>query len=334
MKNNLLPIAAAGVLVISVFAIINMQPKREKTEPYNPPPRSSYSERVAAVGLIESNTENITLSAPLPGVVEEIYIKVGQDVKKGERLVKLDTRALEAALAERQSEALSRNAQVESTKARAARAQAALEEAQWNLKSAESLSDSRSISTEELKRRRAAAGITDAELQAANADIQAAQAAAEVAQAAVKTVKTDLERSVITAPIDGRVLQVRLRPGEYASGGPGSPAWMILGNVTPLHVRVDVDEHEAWRVEPNAPAVGQVRGNSELSTPMEFVRFEPYVIPKQSLTGASNERVDTRVMQAIYRIKRDDLRLFVGQQMDVFIESSANATGNQALSAK
>ena len=132
----------------------------------------------------------------------------------------------------------------------------------------------------------------------------------------------------------GRVLQVRLRPGEYASGGSGSPAWLSSGTVTPLHVRVDVDEHEAWRVEPDAPAVGQVRGNADLSTPMEFVRFEPYVIPKQSLTGASNERVDTRVMQAIYRIKRDDLRLFVGQQMDVFIEAAAAASDKQALTEK
>jgi HlyD family secretion protein len=58
------------------------------------------------------------------------------------------------------------------------------------------------------------------------------------------------------------------------------------------------------------------------------VRFEPFVLPKKSLTGDSTERVDTRVLQVIYRVERDDLRLFVGQQMDVFIDAplvSANA---------
>jgi len=38
-------------------------------------------------------------------------------------------------------------------------------------------------------------------------------------------------------------------------------------------------------------------------------------------TGDSTERVDTRVLQIIYRVERDDLPLFVGQQLDVFIEA-------------
>jgi hypothetical protein len=96
----------------------------------------------------------------------------------------------------------------------------------------------------------------------------------------------------------------------------------MMGDVSTLNVRVDVDEHEAWRVRPNAPAVAQVRGNANLRAPVSFVRFEPLVVPKQSLTGASTERVDTRVLQAIYRIEKSDLPLFVGQQMDVFIDAS------------
>jgi len=55
---------------------------------------------------------------------------------------------------------------------------------------------------------------------------------------------------------------------------------------------------------------------------LAFVRFEPYVIPKMALTGDSTERTDTRVMQAIYRVETapELARVFVGQQMDVFID--------------
>ena len=49
--------------------------------------------------------------------------------------------------------------------------------------------------------------------------------------------------------------------------------------------------------------------------------MEPYVVPKKSLTGDSNERVDTRVLQALYRFDRKQLPIYVGQQMDVFIEA-------------
>ena len=52
-----------------------------------------------------------------------------------------------------------------------------------------------------------------------------------------------------------------------------------------------------------------------------FVRFEPFVVPKKSLTGDSTERVDTRVLQVIYKVEQDDLPLFVGEQLDVFIDA-------------
>ena len=51
------------------------------------------------------------------------------------------------------------------------------------------------------------------------------------------------------------------------------------------------------------------------------MRFEPYIVPKKSLTGDSIERVDTRVLQVIYSIEQTNLPIFAGQQMDVYIES-------------
>ena len=54
---------------------------------------------------------------------------------------------------------------------------------------------------------------------------------------------------------------------------------------------------------------------------IRYERTEPYVIPKRSLTGDSIERVDTRVMQAVYSFDRGELPVYVGQQMDVFIEA-------------
>jgi hypothetical protein len=74
-------------------------------------------------------------------------------------------------------------------------------------------------------------------------------------------------------------------------------------------------------VAPNARAEAALRGNARLRTPLEFVRVEPFVVPKKSLTGDSTERVDTRVLQVIYRFPRGKIPVYVGQQMDVFIEA-------------
>ena len=67
-----------------------------------------------------------------------------------------------------------------------------------------------------------------------------------------------------------------------------------------------------------------VRGNRDLRAEAVFVRVEPYVKPKTSLTGSSTEKVDTRVLQVIFSFDRNILPVYVGQQMDVFVETPEN----------
>jgi HlyD family secretion protein len=125
------------------------------------------------------------------------------------------------------------------------------------------------------------------------------------------------------APIDCRVLQVNINPGEYTpSTSPNIPA-MLLGGLEHWHIRTDINESDAWRFMSNQKAMAYVRGNNKMILPLKFKYVEPYVVPKKSLTGDSGERVDTRVLQVIYSF--DPLlypnQIFFGQQMDVFIES-------------
>jgi hypothetical protein len=52
---------------------------------------------------------------------------------------------------------------------------------------------------------------------------------------------------------------------------------------------------------------------------------EPFVIPKKSLTGDTTERIDTRVLQVIYEVDTAGRApLFVGQQVEVFIDAAAH----------
>ena len=109
---------------------------------------------------------------------------------------------------------------------------------------------------------------------------------------------------------------------------------MLLGDDSRLHVRVDIDENDAWRAHPGASAMAFVRGNPDLNMPLQFERFEPYVVPKVSLTGQSTERTDTRVLQAIYSFDPAALPVYVGQQMDVFIEAPSASTHSQRTSER
>ena len=47
------------------------------------------------------------------------------------------------------------------------------------------------------------------------------------------------------------------------------------------------------------------------------------MIPKKPLTGENTELVDTRVLQVIYDIDPDQPNVYVGQQLDVFIDMAS-----------
>ena len=306
MKRYILPLVGVAAAVWATFSIARTQPNRERTNPPAPPPVSDFPDTVAAAGLVEASTENISVGTHLSGVVATVFVTPGQTVKGGQPLFELDTRHLRADLAVK-NEALA------VARARANVAEARLEDLTRQLAFVEQLKDSRAVSAEEVTRRRSAVDTAAAELVAARAQIVAATSEA-------RSVGVEIERSTVRAPMDAEVLQVKVRPGEFAAAGSASTPLILLGRAKPLHVRVDIDEQEGWRVRLGAAATAHVRGNAGLKTPLRFVRFEPFVVPKKSLTGDSTERVDTRVLQVIYRVERDDLPLFVGQQVDVFID--------------
>jgi HlyD family secretion protein len=131
-------------------------------------------------------------------------------------------------------------------------------------------------------------------------------------------VATDLERLVVRAPIAGQILRLNVRVGEFASAGPLASPLIAMGAVDPLHVRVQIDEEDAARISSGAPAEATLRGDATTRIPLTFVRFEPQAIPKTNLNGGG-ERIDTRVVEAIYSFNRGELSAFVGQQMDVYV---------------
>ena len=159
-------------------------------------------------------------------------------------------------------------------------------------------------------------------LRSAETALATTQADLELARAQLAQAEVNLDLLTVRAPRDGDILRVDLRAGEYASVPPtdmNNPS-LLLGETRHLQLRADVDEDSASRVQPGAPAVAFIKGMRSDPIPLRFVRIEPYVTTKKSLTGDSTERVDTRVLQVIYQFDQSKIPVYVGQQMDVFIE--------------
>jgi HlyD family secretion protein len=291
-KKPTVYLAILGIGATAVMAARMSSPSPEAVPPIDPAV-NPYTVSVAAAGIIEALSENVAIGVPEAGLVTKVHVKVSDAVQEGQPLFTLDARELQAQLAVNEA-----NVTV---------AQATLRRLQDQFVRLKGVSDQRAVSAEEVRTK--------------ENDVLVAQAQLEAAQAQVLQNKVRLERLTITAPRAGTILQVNIRPGEYASATPKSAA-MMLGDVEHLQVRADVDEQNAPRLQPGQTATAYIKGDTTQPIELRFVRIEPYVVPKTSLTGSSTERVDTRVLQVIYSFKRpQDRAVYVGQQVDLFVKS-------------
>lgn len=291
----LLAIAGAGLAVAAI--VLGDRAPPGAVAVVNPV-ASPFATAVAGAGIVEASSENIAIGTPVSGIVAAIAVKWGDQVKSGDLLFKIDDRDLQGQL-------LIANAKVRETEAGLAKVKNLLDVG-------EGLSRGTSISAVDLANRRFDVGISEQIVASAKAQVD--------------RLKIEVERRTVHAPFAGRILQIKIHPGEYAQSGVVSPPLMLLGDDTRLHVRVDVNESDAWRIKPTAPAMAYVPGNPDLSVRLKFERIEPYAIPKVSLTGESTERTDTRVLQVIYSFERGELPIYIGQRMNAYVDAPA-ATG-------
>lgn len=300
-------LALAGFAGVFLF-VRQMQQKPPAPPPFVEPARSPYAAHVAATGILEAERENVKIAVPKAALIQRVAVQVGSRVKIGDPLLQLDDREARARLN-------TLRAQLESLRAALQTDRVMQADAADQLARAEKLARDKVISDDERKRRDFGKQNWDARIAKDEADLKAMEA--QIAQS-----QTELDVLTVLAPRDGTILQVNVRAGEFAGTAPLEPL-LILGEVEKLQVRAEVDEQNAPLVEANRPAIAYLKGDTQHALPLRFVRIEPFVIPKRSLTGDSAERVDTRVLQIIFELARPEVPLYVGQQVDVFIERSA-----------
>jgi HlyD family secretion protein len=294
-RGYVLPLLAILGLGIALATIVKDNRQASAGAPPLEPAGAPYASSVAGAGLVEARTGNTAIGSPVSGIAAEIDVHVGQHVEAGDPLFRIDDRDLQA--------------QLPVARARVKATEAALREPRHRLDHLAHLARTApdSVSTEALS------DLRD--------ELAVAETNVEVAKAQVTQLAMDIERRTVRAPVAGRVLQLKLRLGEYVDSGGAAPL-LLFGDDRRLYVRVDVDENEASRIRPGAPAVAFMRGGPKTQIPLQFEYIEPDIIPKKSLTGRSTERTDTRVLQVLYSFTRGQLPVYVGQQLDVFIEAA------------
>jgi len=265
-----------------------------------------------------------------------------------------DLDSLRASVPPRRAAVRSAFAAVESARADLRSARADLADRENLLRIAAGVADPRAVSREEVDGRRFAVDRGEARVAAAEAavlraeadlvgaeadlsrfvgagggdgpEILAAVSRIELAERSLTKAEADLSLLTVRSPVAGTVLQVNTREGEFAPASVPSEGLVVLGRDGPLHLRVEIDEVDIPRFSASARAWASPRGESGSLIELEFVGVEPLVVPKRNLSGRTSELIDTRVLQVIYVIGGEFGSPGIGQQFDVYIESSGGGS--------
>lgn len=308
---------------------------------------------IGGVGIVEPQSEIIAIGSEVPGVVDKVLVRPGDQVSRGQTVLQLDQRQAKADVEVARSELLAQQARLtellaqgDIQRARVSAAEVSVQEATLSeanaareYERAKQLRTQNAVSQEELDSRTLSRDTSQVRTLEARARLLEAEASlrlladgdnppsiavqkAAVAQAEANLLKaqTLLEIRTVKAPVDGTILSVAVRAGEFVPASVLSTPYLAMGVIDPLHIRVDIDETEIPRFRSGAKAYAALRGKPEDMVELDYVRTEPLVSPKRTLTGSVSERVDTRVMQIIYSVSPASFRASIGQQVDVYIE--------------
>jgi HlyD family secretion protein len=185
--------------------------------------RGSVSKVLEATGIVKAQVgAQVKIGAQATGVLESVPVKVGEHVRKGELVARIDARELKARIAE--------------AKANLDLARAKLEYMEKNLPRKRTLVQKRLEAQDSLD--------------VATQDAEMARFSVAAAKAKLDTLKVQLSYTSIYSPIDGVVSQVAAQEGETIVSGLSVSNLITVLNPEKLEMWIYVDETDVGRVKP------------------------------------------------------------------------------------
>lgn len=297
LRNGL--IIGAVVLVIALIAakkngMIGSSDATEVT--IGAAQKLTLEETVIASGKIQPEVE-VKLSPEVSGEIIELPIEEGQDVKKGDLLVRINPDIYQSAV-NRAKAALN------SSKAALASSKAQLVEAKNNFDRNDKLYKQKVISDAEYDA--AKRGYDVAKLNVESAEFQQ-----QSAEATYREAQDNLQRTTIYAPQDGTVSMLNVEVGERVVGTAQMAGTEIarIANLENMEVLVEVNENDIIRVSMGDTAIVEVDAYLD----KEFVGVVTEIANSAQLTGVSadqvtNFEVKVRVLKESYEgmLKEDE----------------------------
>lgn len=284
-----------GLIVIVILGLIGLSKsgviksgKKGKIVETELVERATIVETVAATGKIQPEVE-VSISSEVSGEIIELPIKEGQDVKKGDLLVRINPDLVQGALNQVQ-------ASLQSARSGLAQAEASLNVAKLNFDRNKPLYEKGVISKADFDRAQSDYEVAQATKQSAYYNVQSV--AAQVKQA-----QDNLGRTAIFAPRDGTISKLSVELGERVVGTAQMTGTEIVrvANLANMEVEVDVNENDIVKIEVGDSTIVEV--DAYLKKEFKGIVTEIANSAESTLTAdqVTNFKVKVRILEQSYR---------------------------------
>ena len=243
---------------------------------------------VSASGEIKPK-RYVNISANVSGRIEQLLIKEGDTVRKGQVLARIDSTRIAAG--ERQSAAA-----LEGAKADLARAQADLEVSRLGFERQKKMHADRLVSDQAYEQ-------ADAELKMKAAAVESQRKRITQGEALLASNRDDLEKTSVVAPMDGVVTSLPKEEGETVIGAQSFAPTVIMtvADLSVMEVEIMVDETDIRNVRVGQPAEVRVDALEGIKIKGDVTEIGSSAIPRglttqqASSTNTANQAKDFKV---------------------------------------
>jgi HlyD family secretion protein len=214
------------------------------------PVKRTITETITANGKIQPQTE-IKISSDVSGEIVELNVKEGDEVKKGDLLIKINPDIYMSSLERMKAALNSSRANYANSKARLLQVEAQFTQQELSYKRNKKLWDQKAISQADFETAQAGYDGAKANLESAKQDVKAAEYTVQSSEASLKEANENLTKTSIFAPIGGTVSKLNVELGERVVGTAqfSGTEMLRIANLNKMEVKVDVNENDIIRVK-------------------------------------------------------------------------------------
>jgi HlyD family secretion protein len=297
------------VAAVGIFAAFNLRGKAPVQYYTAPVETGEIKQVVEATGTINA-VITVQVGSQVSGTISKLYVDFNSHVKKGQLIAQIDPPLFEGALSQAKADLENARANLAVAIANTAKAKASEVQTKADYDRNLGLSKQGVISQQSLDVAKANADSAAAQVSAALAQEHQARAQVQQKEAAVQVAQTNLDYTMIHAPIDGTVVARSVDVGQTVAASLQAPTlFTIAQDLTKMQVYAKTDESD----------VGQIRSGQEVS-------FKVDAYPRETFTGTvSQVRMNSTVVQnvvtydTIVDFDNPELKLFPGMTAYVSI---------------